>query len=77
MSKNKVLSYSFGNIIREDKTEYEEFKRPDDIGTKPVPNFSNVERIRYNPNFRKKKKNNKSKSHKKEFDKLFNDDNTN
>jgi hypothetical protein len=73
--KQKVISYSFGEILRKDKNEI--IEKPSDIGTILKPDFSNIKRIKYNPNFGKKKKNNKSKSHKKEFDKLFDDKNTN
>jgi hypothetical protein len=77
MSSKKVISYSFGEILRKEYDEFPEVEKPSDIGTILKPDFSNIKKIKYNPNFRKKKKNNKSKSHKKEFDKLFNDNNTN
>jgi hypothetical protein len=35
--KNKIMAYQLGNVIRK---EYEQYnKKPDDIGTKPVPKW--------------------------------------
>jgi hypothetical protein len=36
--KNKVMSYRLGDIIRKEY-EQSENKKPDDIGTKPVPKW--------------------------------------